>query len=288
MNVIRSKVLGFCMGVRRAVELAHKETDNSGGRRVLVIGDLVHNPKVKADLKNRGVEAVDKLPHSLENCSVIIRAHGISPADEEKLRVSGCRIIDATCPKVKASQMKAMELARAGYSLFLAGDKKHEEIEGILGYAEFGGAQFCAAVDSTAEAEKAAFDLYNKNKDAKTALLGQTTFSEKEYFAVGETIKKYFPNIQIVQTICDATASRQEALRELLDQVEAVVVAGGKDSANTLRLLEIAQKANKPCVIAEKPSDIPSAFHAYDTVGLCAGASTPDSVINEIELEMLR
>ena len=288
MKVVRSSVLGFCMGVRRAVELAFAEADNSGGRRVLALGSLVHNPKVSADLKSRGVEIVEQLPQNLENCSVIIRAHGISPAIEEKLRGCGCRIVDATCPKVKASQMKAMELSRAGYSLFLAGEEKHAEIAGILGYAQEGGASFCVTAGSAAEAEAAASKLYETNKDAKAALLGQTTISEKEYLAIASAIKNFFPNLEIVQTICDATTSRQEALREMLNQVEAVIIAGGKESANTCRLLAIAQESGKPCVIAEKPSDVPLTFHIYGTVGICAGASTPDSVINEIELEILR
>ena len=302
MNLIRARVLGFCMGVQRAVELAVSQA--AGGGRVYTLGPLIHNPNVLADLKGRGVEILREMPQNPEG-SFIIRAHGVSPKIEKGLRDMGCNIIDATCPKVKASQLKAEELARAGYCLFLAGEAEppgsvlqsgfpsvHAEIAGILGYAENGFGEkessFCAVVGSAADAEKEAARLFEKNSYAKTALLGQTTFSQEEYFSIGKSIEQFFPDLEIVQTICDATASRQQALRELLDKCEAVLIAGGKDSANTRRLLAIAQESGKPCALVEKPSDIPHDFFYFETVGICAGASTPDSAIDEIELELFR
>ena len=293
MEVIRAKVLGFCMGVRRAVELAASEAEQSAARGSLVysIGPLIHNPRVLSDLKNRGVKTLDKPPQNIEGSSFIIRTHGISPGLEKDLRGRGCRIIDATCPKVKASQLKAEELSRAGYCLFLAGEAKHAEIAGIIGYAQEGFAgqsSFCVVAGSAADAEREAAKLYETNKNAKTALLGQTTISSEEYLSIGEAVKKYFPDLEIVQTICTAATERQQALRELLDQVDAVIIAGGKESANTRRLLAIAQESGKPSVLVENAPEIPSTFRFYDTVGLCAGASAPDSVIEEIELELLR
>lgn len=280
------------MGVRRAVELASEQA--RAGGPVYTLGPLVHSSRALASLENLGVKAVDDIPQNPENCTIVIRAHGISPAIEKKLRESGCRVVDATCPKVKAIQLKAQELSRAGYSLFLAGDEKHAEIAGILGYAEdgfcSGGIQspFCVTAASVWEAEKAAIGLSEINKDAKTALLGQTTICAEDYLAIGEAVKKYFPNLEIVQTICDATAGRQQALRELLEQVDSVVIAGGQKSANACRLLAIAKESGKPCVLVESASEIPTVFHRYETVGLCAGASTPDSLIDEIELELYR
>jgi len=297
MNLVRARVLGFCMGVERAVELAVSET--GAGGRVYSLGPLIHNPSVLADLKGRGVEVLKEPPQNPEGCSIIIRAHGISPKAEKDLRDRGCRIVDATCPNVKKSQLKAEELARAGYCLFLAGEAEpqsspsvHAEIAGILGYAENGFTKketsFSVVVGSAAEAEKQAALLFEKNRYAKTALLGQTTFSQEEYFSIGEAIKKFFPDLEIVQTICSATENRQQALRELLDECDAVLIAGGKDSANTRRLLAIAQESGKPCALVENPSDIPVDFFDYETVGICAGASTPDYVINEIEIELFR
>ena len=279
------------MGVRRAVELAAAEAKQaaSGGNPVFTLGPLIHNPIVLDDLKSLGVNIIEESPFTA-NCSVIIRAHGISPAAERNLRGKGCRIVDATCPKVKTSQLKTQELSRAGYCLFLAGEankqgRQHAEIAGILGYAE--DASFCAVVTGADEAEKTAAALFHANPDAKTALLGQTTISEEEYRIIGDAIKIYFPNLEIEQTICAATTERQQALRELLSCSDAVIVAGAKESANTSRLFAIAQESGKPCVLAENPDNIPSSFHKYKTIGLCAGASAPDSLVNEIEMSLL-
>jgi 4-hydroxy-3-methylbut-2-enyl diphosphate reductase len=288
--VIRCGVLGFCMGVRRAVALAASEADRAN---VYTLGPLIHNPVVLADLKARGVQEYSQDIHPLNNCTLIIRAHGIDPRLEDDLRAKGARIVDATCPRVKESQLKAQSLSRAGYRLFLAGEAQHAEIAGILGYAcvtsyvcKTSNAGFCPVVSNAVEAEVAAKSLYETDKEAKTALIAQTTMSEEEYHSIGEAIKKYFPDLEIVQTICTATRDRQQALRELLDQVDAVIIAGGKGSANTRRLLAIAEESGKPCVLAETAAEIPPAFRDYAAVGLAAGASTPDSVIDEIEKEL--
>ena len=284
MKVIRSNVLGFCMGVRRAVEMA-VDAANSGGC-VYSLGPVIHNPEFLAVLESRGVTSINEseLPENLENCPVIIRAHGVSSKTESELNNRRCRIIDATCPKVKTSQLKAKELSDSGFFLFLAGEAEHAEIKGILGYAKEG---FCVTVGCAAEAETEAAKLYQTRGGVKTALLGQTTISEDEYSTVTASIKKYFSDLKIINTICAATAERQKSLRELLNHVEAVVIAGGRESANTRRLLLIAQESGKPCVLAENADEIPDRFKNFETVGLCAGASTPDCVIDEIERELL-
>jgi 4-hydroxy-3-methylbut-2-enyl diphosphate reductase len=273
------------MGVRRAIALASHEADNVKiiGGRVFTLGPLIHNPVALNDLKKQGVEELSETPCNLEGSSLVICAHGIDPRHEEELRNKSARVVDATCPKVKESQLKAKTLAEKGYALFLAGEVQHAEIIGILGYAGDAG----AVVSNASEAEAAAKRLYETDKDAKTALLGQTTISDEEYQSIGEALKKYFPSLEIVQTICAATSDRQRALRELLEQVDAVIIAGGKESANTRRLLAIAQKSGKPCALVETAAEIPPAFRAYETVGLCAGASSPDLVIDEIERELM-
>ncbi|MCL2759580.1 MAG: 4-hydroxy-3-methylbut-2-enyl diphosphate reductase [Treponema sp.] len=287
MKVVRAKILGFCMGVRRAVELTSAEANASAssGSAVFTLGSLIHNPKVLNDLEKRGVKALNELPETCENCSVIIRAHGINPAAENDLRSRGCRIVDATCPKVKMSQLKTRELSGAGYSLFLAGEAHHAEIEGILGYVD--AAAFCMVVSGADEAQNAAAELYKVNSGAKAALLGQTTISEDEYSNIANEIKKYFPSLEIAKTICAATTERQQALRELLLETDAVIIAGGRESANTRRLLAIAKESGKPCALTESSDEIPLEFFNFKTVGLCAGASTPDILIDEIEAVLL-
>jgi 4-hydroxy-3-methylbut-2-enyl diphosphate reductase len=296
-KVFRAKVLGFCMGVRRAVELACSQADSPVGK-IYTLGPLIHNPQALEDLKRQSVEILDeaKLPENLSGDVVIIRAHGISPQTEAELRERGAMVVDATCPKVKASQLKAASLAKQGYRLFLAGEESHAEIAGIRGYAQDGwiqgnhadhSKQFLRVVSSAVEAEIAA-KLLSEDPElhsgpAKTALIAQTTISDEEYHAIGTVISRYFPMLEIIQTICAATRERQDSLRELLSSVDAVAIGGGKDSANARRLRAIAQASGKPCVIVETANDMPPDFFKFETVGLAAGASTPDTVIDEIE-----
>jgi len=297
MTVLRAKVLGFCMGVRRAIELAYNQADSSAGK-VYTLGPLIHNPQALKDLKQRGIKILDenKLPENFSGAVVIIRAHGISPQTEAELRMRGAVVVDATCPKVKASQLKASSLAKQGYRLFLAGEESHAEIAGIRGYAQdgwlqrsgdAGSKQFLQVVSSAEEAEIAAKHLSEApefhSNPAKMALIAQTTISNEEYHAISMVFSRYFPMLEIIQTICAATKERQDSLRELLGKVEAVVIAGGKDSANTRRLLSIAQASGKPCAIVESAYDIPPDFFSFETIGLAAGASTPDTVIDSIE-----
>jgi 4-hydroxy-3-methylbut-2-enyl diphosphate reductase len=301
MNIIRAKVLGFCMGVKRAVDLAHSEIANSAEQKIATkistLGSLIHNPQVLEEFKHGGVEILDEgnLPDNLNGTSVIIRAHGISPMVEAVLLERGGRIVDATCPRVKASQLKAKALTEAGYLLFLAGEKHHAEIKGICGYAKEGASQGndayreerCFIVGSAVEAEKVAAQLCDKEQNVKTALIGQTTISADEYQAIGEAITRFFPSLEIAHTICPATRERQDSLRELMDKVEAIIVVGGKESANTRRLLAIAEMADKVCAIVESPGDIPPIFYTYNTVGLAAGASSPDTVIDSVEQALM-
>ena len=269
------------MGVRRAVELACSEAERSG-KKVYTLGPLIHNPQALEDLKRRGVEILNEetLPEYLSGTVVIIRAHGISPFTEAELKKRGAQIVDATCPKVKTNQLKAESLTKAGYRLFIAGEETHAEIAGIIGYASGTEGTKLIIVNSADEAEKAA--ALHKS-DSKTALIGQTTISADEYKAIVEKLIHHFPEIEIVQSICNAASKRQESLRELLEKVDAVIIAGGKNSSNTKRLLTAAQASGKPCILAEKPTDIPPDFFKYETIGLAAGASTPDTVIDEIE-----
>ena len=268
------------MGVRRAVDLAQAE---QGSARVCTLGPLIHNPQVLDYLTHRGVEILYEasLPEDLNGCTVIIRAHGISPQTEAQLHRLGANVIDATCPHVKASQLKAQALAQAGFSLFLAGEESHAEIIGIRGYAEQYCAPWCTVVGSAAQAAQAAAKFHAANP--RTALIGQTTISAEEYQDIAEAIMRFFPSLEIAQTICTATRERQDSLRDLLNKVDAVIIAGGKESANTRRLLTIAQAAGKPCALVETAADIPPEFFNYHTIGLTAGASTPDFVIDSIE-----
>jgi len=297
------------MGVRRAVETAWRESAPQAGDDaawVYTLGSLIHNPGVLKSLDERGIRVLEEgeIPPEPEKSTVIIRAHGIPPRTEAELVGRGVRVVDATCPHVKVSQMKARSFAEKGYRIFLAGEENHAEIRAIRGYVELCPASadtVCYVVGNPAEAERAGEDLFRRESGfrdesgfqtesgfqsescAKTVLIGQTTISPGEYEAIGERLRRYFPNLEILDTICSCTADRQEALRELCTQVDAVVIAGGRESANTRRLLSLAQELGKPAWLVEEPACLPPEIASFKCVGLSAGASTPDSLIAEIE-----
>ena len=272
------------MGVRRAVEMAMLASDSieRSGDSIYTLGPLIHNARVLETLYNRGVICLDEkaLGHVPKGSTVIIRAHGITPSVEKALADQGQKILDATCPNVKASQHKARCFADKGYSIFLAGDENHAEIAGIRGYAKD---EACFVVANPDMAAAAAAELSCKEPSAKTVLIGQTTISPKEYIVIGEAILSYFPNLEIIDSICSATAERQDALRKLSEQVDALIIAGSRESANTRRLLALAQDLGKPAWLVESASDLPPEIRDYATIGLGAGASTPISLIDEIE-----
>ncbi|MDR0524941.1 MAG: 4-hydroxy-3-methylbut-2-enyl diphosphate reductase [Spirochaetaceae bacterium] len=282
MQVIRASVLGFCMGVRRAVELAYREA--GGGGKIYTLGSLIHNPYVSVSLRNQGIGILkeEELPPDLQGATVIIRAHGITPALEGALVRRGARLADATCPKVKSGQMKARALTEGGYRIFLAGEAQHGEVIGLCGYAPD-----CLVVGNPWEAKAQAEKLSSQGRKVKTALLGQTTISSEEYQSIAAEIQRYFPDLEIIDTICQATKERQRALTRLCDAADAVVIVGGKESANTRRLLAIAQARSKPAWLVESVGDIPADIDAYSTVGLSAGASTPDNLITLIERALI-
>jgi 4-hydroxy-3-methylbut-2-en-1-yl diphosphate reductase len=290
MKVVRAGILGFCMGVRRAVEIAERaslETGRAGG--LYTLGPLIHNSQVLESLRKQGIVCQNEndLSSLSSDSTVIIRAHGVSPVIERELSKKGINILDATCPHVKLSQSKARSFVENGYRLFIAGEEDHGEIAGIKGYAEDGfslglPSAACFVVSNAEEALNTAKELYRCEPEAKTALIAQTTLRAEEYRAIGERIQRFFPSLQIVNSICTATVDRQNALRELAN-VDAVIIAGSRESANTQRLLSLARELGKPAWLTEAVSDIPAEIGAYKTVGLSAGASTPDDLIDEIE-----
>jgi 4-hydroxy-3-methylbut-2-enyl diphosphate reductase len=290
MNVIRAGILGFCEGVCRAVNMAREASSGADPNAgpVYTLGPLINNSGVLESLKKLGVICLKEGEEPPQNSTFIIRTHGVPPFTERACALRG-KIIDATCPRVKVSQCKAKEFAEKGYLVFLAGEENHAEIKGIRGYAEDGLKSFppvpprCFMVSNPAEAKATAAELCGLEPRSKTVLIGQTTISHNEYRVIAEKIRQFFPALEIVDSICGATAERQEALTELCRHVNAVIIAGDKKSANTRRLLTLARELGKPAWITETKKDIPPEIGSYKTVGISAGASTPESLIAEIE-----
>lgn len=285
MKVIRADVMGFCMGVRRAVEAADKTLDANKDRKVFSFGPLIHNPVILSKLEEKGLFVTDEnTVHSIPKDSVvIIRAHGIRPDLKALLDQSRVEIVDATCPKVVANQKVVKKYSAQGYTIILTGDNGHGEVEGIRGFAENPDRDFFVAGDLNQ-----ALNLLPLIKDKKCVLLSQTTFSQKEFDSIAQVYTKEIPDLKVMATICSATCERQQALEKLALKTDSVIIIGGKKSANTIRLFEKARILFKKAVHIETAQEIPDDFYESDVVGITAGASTPDFVIEEVEKALLK
>jgi 4-hydroxy-3-methylbut-2-enyl diphosphate reductase len=288
MRVERAAVLGRCMGVRRAVELAlhaaKEEKARAAQGTVYTLGPLIHNPQAVAELEAGGIHALDEgqLDERLLEATVVIRAHGVPPQLRDKLLALGARVVDATCPRVLASQRKAASFAQAGYTVVIAGDAGHGEVTGIAGYAtREGGDQAAVVVGGPEEARRIGV-LASDGRPRKVALIAQTTIKREEYEAIRAALAERFPGLETVDSICPCTDERLEALADLAQRVQAIVVVGGRNSANTTRLYLSAQ-ALRPAWLVETAAELPVEVFGYGTVGLTAGASTPDLLIDEVE-----
>lgn len=295
MIVKRAAVLGRCMGVRRAVDLALKTAAEGapagGGSPVYTLGPLIHNPKTVAELEKRGIVSIKAEGDSfvrdgygegtrppvlaLRGSAVIIRAHGVPPALRERLDAAGATIVDATCPRVLTSQRRAREYAEKGWTVVIAGDRDHGEVTGIAGFAPGAFIVGSAEEASTIEAK------------GPVALIAQTTIRAEEYAAIREALASRVSTLEVVDSICPATAERLKALAALAEECEALVVVGGRNSANTLRLHATAIELGRPAWLVEGPEELPPEVARYASVGVTAGASTPDEAIEAVEARLL-
>lgn len=278
MELLRASVLGFCFGVRRAADLVEKALKDYPNKKVFSLGPLIHNEEYLSKLKSEGLiiiqeNEIDKVE---SDSVVIIRAHGVTPAVVSKLEEKNCTIIDATCPRVKASQKMVEKYTSQNDYVILSGDKNHGEVIGIAGYA----GQNFIQIQNKEDAQQISLP----NMDSiNVILMSQTTYSPKEFEEIENILKAKIKNITIMNTICPATKERQEALLDLCSRVEGVLVIGGKDSANTKRLYQTAEKNCKNVAYIQTAKDIPEQFYNLSKIGITAGASTPDEIIESVE-----
>ncbi len=275
MQIIRADVLGFCFGVRRAVEYALKALEENKEKKVYSLGPLIHNEIVLQNLKDKGliILSEDDLESVIPQSVVIIRAHGVSPDVVKILEDKNCTIVNATCPRVNANQKMVEKNSAAGKTILLTGDSNHGEVKGIAGYAK---GKFILL-----ESEDDAKKLKSENNQA--VLLSQTTFSPVQFEKISKIVEEKYPDVKISNTICPATKERQDSLIELCGRVEGVLVIGGKNSANTIRLFQTAAKNCPKAAHIQSADDIPQEFFSLKTIGITAGASTPDQIIEEVE-----
>ena len=258
------------MGVRRAVEttLDLIQKEDTG---VSTFGPLIHNPQVLDLLGERGVKVLQEVP-AQESGTVIIRAHGVPPVQKEKLKMAGATVKDATCPHVVKVQVIIRKYLKQGYGTVIIGDWNHAEVEGLMGFAGSMG-----QVVSNRE------DIKKLQLNSPYIIVSQTTQDETVFAELSSIILERFPGGKVFNTICDATHKRQEEVRSLCEDVEAMVVVGGKNSANTQRLAEIAEGIGCPVFLVEKEDELDlGGLAKYECVGVTAGASTPTWMISRV------
>ena len=269
MKIYKSKVMGFCYGVREAMKIAEKAAVS--GKKTVTLGPIIHNPQVVKKLADRGVAAV-KSVDEITNEAVIIRSHGIGPSCYNDLKCKNSVLLDATCPFVKRNQKIVKGLAAEGKTIVLIGEKKHPE---MLSVAEWAG-EHPVIVETMKDV-----DLLPPMKEAHIVI--QTTFFLALAERLIEAISHKAESLVVHKTICNATAERQQAAAELAKNVDVMIVIGGRNSANTGRLVEVCQAEGAVTHHIETAEELDLKwFRSHDKVGITAGASTPDWIIEEV------
>ena len=275
MKIITAKTAGFCMGVKRAVDLAleHASRSETG---VLTLGPLIHNNQTLEMLKQRGVVELTNDIGLQKKSKLLIRAHGIPPKAQQHYSGREHEIIDGTCPKVKTVHKVIERFRGQGYRIIISGDEGHPEVIGLLGYAGDAG----VLIHSIEEVEQ--LPVYDK-----VCLVSQTTFDRKLFDEIAAKVKEHFAaskDVAIKKTICSATDLRQTEVAMLARQVDALIVVGGKNSANTQRLAKIARDSGTPVQLVETEREIVwEKIADCRMVGITAGASTPNWMIKRVE-----
>lgn len=274
MRVEVARYAGVCYGVERALKLAEEAA--SSGKTVHTLGPLIHNPQAVAALKEQGVEVASTLADAADG-TLVIRSHGVDPAIIEAAQHRGLDVIDATCPHVSKAHEAAGVLKQGGYTVVIVGEADHPEVEGIMAHA--GGE---ALVVSSAG------ELPDRFPSRRIGVVVQTTQSISRLLEVVAAIMPRANEVRVFNTICSATGKRQQSAQELAENVDVIVVVGGHNSGNTTRLAEICRGVNPRVHHVETADElVPEWFEGAQSVGVTAGASTPDQqmqgVIRAIE-----
>ena len=268
MEVILAEHLGFCYGVKRAIEIARQNASTDGTSSTL--GPIIHNPQMVERLRSEGVGTVGSLDE-MEDGLVIIRSHGVGPKVYEEAESRGLELVDATCPHVKKAQLSAKLLSEEGYTVVIVGEKNHPEVKSIFEWTEHG----AHIIETEAEANALP-------RIGKLGIVSQTTFSAERFQSIVSCLLEKSREIKILRTICTATDLRQAAALDLAEMVDVMLVIGGKNSANTSRLAQICATKCKTYhieTVAELQDDW---MKDVNKIGITAGASTPDWIIKEV------
>lgn len=268
MEVILADNLGFCYGVKRAIQLAEGSASPCGDS--FTLGPIIHNPQMVAKLADGGVGMIESLDE-VDSGTVIVRSHGVGPQVYERIEKKGLKLVDATCPHVRKAQMSAKELADQGYKVVIVGEKRHPEVKSILEWAGEG----TIAIETEEEAE-------GVPRCGKLGIVAQTTFSGDKFRTIVSRLFDKSVDIRILRTICNATDQRQSAAVKLAAEVDMMIVIGGKNSANTTRLAVLCKDICQTHHIETVEEVREEWFENIQKIGITAGASTPDWIIKEV------
>jgi 4-hydroxy-3-methylbut-2-enyl diphosphate reductase len=265
-----ARTAGFCWGVRRTVDKVMEVADRRGGP-VVTLGPIIHNPQAVARFREKGVGTVSAVQEVGDGTTVVVRTHGAVREELERAETRGLEVVDGTCPYVKYPQAMAQRLSREGYHVVVVGDANHAEVKGVVSYSE--GA--CTVVKPGGPIPEI--------KAKKVAVIAQTTCIGADFERVVGALAIRHKEVRAVNTICNDTEERQADARSLAREVDAVVVVGGKNSANTRHLAEICRDIQPRTWHVETEAELkPEWFDGCRTVGLSAGASTPDWVVEGV------
>ena len=274
MEIFLADKAGFCFGVKRAINTAFEA---AGKGRVYCLGPLIHNPQEVERLNQAGVSTVENLSSLKPGDFVIIRSHGVPPGVLAQARDKGLNIIDLTCPFVSKAQRDAEALKKEGYQVVVVGEKKHPEVQSILGYAG----------EDAVVVEKAA-DTEGLELRSRLGVVAQTTQSYGNFSEIVLKLLRLSKEIKVFNTICSSTKERQDAARTLAGQVDVMLVVGGRNSANTSRLADLCKREGKHTYHIELADEIRREWlNGASKIGVTAGASTPDWVVEGVIKQLI-
>ena len=277
MEVILAKTAGFCFGVRRAVETVYDQVEQNADKKIYTYGPIIHNAEVIKDMEQRGVTVLksEQELSELKDGIVIIRSHGVPKKICDKLNKMGISYVDATCPFVKKIHRIAMEESAKGSHIVIVGNDAHPEVEGIKGWA----GTDVTVISSREEAERFHIPI-----EKKVCVVAQTTYNYNKFKELVEILSKKGYDILVLNTICSATKERQEEAACIADRVDAMIVIGDKHSSNTQKLFEICNNACDNTYYIQTLDDLNvNQLRSVETVGVTAGASTPNNIIEEVQ-----
>lgn len=275
MNVKLAKSAGFCFGVSRAVDTVYERIEQGG--KIYTFGPIIHNEQVVNDLLNKGVSVVDSLEDldNLEKGTVVIRSHGVARSVYEGIESRGFEIVDATCPFVKRIHKIVLNASSNGDKIVIIGNAGHPEVEGIRGWSETP----ATVVENEEEIKKLAF-----SKEDRVTVVSQTTFNHNKFEYLVEVLKEFVYNINVANTICNATDERQREAAVLAKEADAMIVIGDIHSSNSKKLYEISSSNCVNTYFIQTLKDLHLDLPANaNLVGITAGASTPNTIIEEVQ-----